>query len=80
MLFGLDIEKGVNVGLARLLARAQGAAIAGKTLERMLQSLIVNRLNQIIENAHPQGFADGIHMVVGGDENDMVGQIYERNK
>lgn len=36
----------------------------------MLQSLIVNRLNQIIENAHPQGFADGIHMVVGGDEND----------
>lgn len=36
----------------------------------MLQALIVNGFNQVIKNAHPQGFADGIHMVVGGDEND----------
>jgi hypothetical protein len=36
----------------------------------MLQALIVNRLNQVIKNAHPQRFADGIHMIIGGDEND----------
>ena len=30
----------------------------------------MNRFNQVIKNAHPQGFADGIHMVIGSDEND----------
>jgi hypothetical protein len=54
------------VWLACSLERA--SCDSGQNAQRMLQALIVHRFNQVIKNAHPQGFADGIHMVIGGNK------------
>jgi Ser-tRNA(Ala) deacylase AlaX len=67
---GLNIKQRVDMDLAGLFAGAQRAAIAGKALQRVLQALIVHRLNQVIKHPKTQRFADGIHMIIRGNKDD----------
>ncbi len=65
---GLNIKQRVDMELAGLFTGAQRASIAGKALQRVLQALIVHRLNQVIKHPKTQRFADGFHVIIRGNK------------